>query len=346
MRASSLRAAIKDKQFAPAYYLYGEDDFLKEDAVRHLVDAAVDPSTRDFNLDQRKGADLDGETLASLVGMPPMMAERRVVVVRDVNALRKDAKSALESYLRSPSADALLVLTAPAEAKPDKTLVSLTEAIECDALTGAQVPKWIVARAEKHLGTSITPAAVDLLQDAVGADLAQLALELDKLTAYCAGREIDEAAVADVVGVRRDETPGRLLDAIAMRDATTALALLPGVLQQPKTNAVQLVMALTTQTLAMAVVHARRVPPARHANEYWSVLKAGGSNFTGRAWGEAVNAWARAGGKWTLADLDHGLAVLLQADFSLKNSRVSSDEQILATAILSICNGASRRRAA
>src|SRR3954469_8832627 len=107
MRVPPLCAAIQDKKFASAYYLSGEDDFLKEDALRHLLDAAVDPSTRDFNLDQRRGADLDAESLASLLAMPPMMAERRVVVVRDVGALRKDARTALEKHLRSPVPDTL-----------------------------------------------------------------------------------------------------------------------------------------------------------------------------------------------------------------------------------------------
>ncbi len=36
------------------------------------------PSTRDFNLDIRAAAELDAETLGSLLGTPPMMAERRV----------------------------------------------------------------------------------------------------------------------------------------------------------------------------------------------------------------------------------------------------------------------------
>src|SRR5215475_11177591 len=112
MRVSPLRAAIQDKRFAPAYFLIGEDDFLKEEALRHLLDAAVDQSTRDFNLDQRKGAEVDAEALGSLLAMPPMMAERRVVVIRDVPALRKDARATLEQYLRSPSHDVLLVLTA------------------------------------------------------------------------------------------------------------------------------------------------------------------------------------------------------------------------------------------
>src|SRR5687768_1472243 len=115
MRA--LSAAIRNKKFSPAYLLFGEDEYRKEDALRHLLDAAVEPATRDFNLDQRRGNDIDAETLSSLLGMPPMMAERRVIVIRDVTTLKKDARLALERYLASPSSDILLVLTAAADAK-------------------------------------------------------------------------------------------------------------------------------------------------------------------------------------------------------------------------------------
>ena len=336
----ALRPALQDKQFAPAYYLHGEDEYLKEDALRHLLDAAIDPTTRDFNLDQRRGSDLEAESLASLLAMPPMMAERRVVVVRDVTALKKDARLALENYLSAPATDVLLIMTAPADAKPDKAISGRATMVECAPLTGAQVPKWIASRVEKTLHTTITPEAIELLQDAVGSDLGQLAIELEKLVAYSGGRGIDVEAVEAVVGVHRDETPGMLLDAIAMRDSARALELLPGVLRQPKTGAVPLVMALTTQTLALAIGRARNIPPARQSNEYFQLLRSGSSNFTSRAWGEATSAWSRAHGKWSAEDLDHALAVLLQTDLALKGSKVSSEEQILATAILQMCNAA------
>ena len=339
----ALYAAIKEKHFSPAYLLYGEDEFRKEDALRHLIDAAVDPATRDFNFDQRRGAELDGETLASLLAMPPMMAERRVVVVRDIGALKKDARAALERYLKTPASDVLVVLTAPADAKEDKTFVRLADPVECAPLTGAKLPKWIVARAEKHLGVTITPAAIELLQDSVGGDLSQLALELDKLAAYTGGAPIDEHAVAAVVGVRREETLGSLLDAVAQRNATEALALIPGVLQHPKNSAVTTVMALTTQTLALAMGKARGL---RQWKDFFDLLKSGSSNFTGRAWGEAATSWVKAVGKWSLADLDHALEVLLHADLALKGSKVSSEDQILASAILSVCGGATSRYAA
>jgi DNA polymerase III subunit delta len=339
----ALHAAVQKKQFSPAYYLHGEEEFRKEEALRYLIDGAVDPATRDFNLDQRKGADLDGESLGSLLAMPPMMAERRVVVIRDVTGLRKDARAALESYLRAPAADLLVVLTSPADAKADKTLSSLAEAVECEPMSGALIPKWITARAEKQFGLRITSDAVALLHDAVGADLSQLSTELEKLAAYANGRDIDEAAVAAIVGVRRDETLGALLDAVAMRDAGRAVALVAGVLQQPKVTGVFIVMTLTTQVLALAIGKARG---AKSSFDYIQILKSGSSNVAGRTWGEASASWARATSKWTAADLDHALQVLLQADLALKSSRVSSEEQVLATAILSLCGGASHRNAA
>lgn len=341
----ALRPALQDKQFSPAYYLHGDDEFLKEEALHHLIDAAADLSTRDFNLDQRKGGEIDAGSLAGLLATPPMMAERRVIVIRDAPALKKDAAAALVKYLETPASDVLVVLTAAAEDTPSKSLTTLAVPIDCKPLSGVQVPKWITARVQK-LGATISDSAIELLQETVGSDLGELAIALDKLASYCNGRLIEETDVATLVGMKREETAGRLLDAVAMRDATLALSLVPGVLRQPKTGAVPIVMMLTTQTLALAAMRARTVPASRLRDEYFSLLKRGGSNFTGRSWGDAVAAWARATDKWNLPDLDHALAVLLQTDRSLKDSRVSSDEQILSSAVLAICQGAAGNRAA
>ena len=57
----ALHAALKNRVFDLVYYLFGEDDFLKDGATRDLIDAAVDPSTRDFNLEVRRAGELDAE---------------------------------------------------------------------------------------------------------------------------------------------------------------------------------------------------------------------------------------------------------------------------------------------
>jgi len=344
-----LRTAIQSGAFEAAYYFLGDEEFLKDDMVRQVVDAAVDPATRDFNLELVRGADISAESLGSLLGTPPMMADRRVVVVRDVTALKKDARAALDRYLERPAPDVLLLLTAPAGAKADKHLAARTVAVEFEPLTGDRVPRWIAYYAEHDLKTTITPEATALLQDAVGSELPQLKLELDKLASYAGEAPIDEAAVVAVVGIRPGETMSALLDAIVSRDATAALALLPGVLQQPKVGAVPLVMALSSHMLCVGWARAARdrgVSASRLNGELFTVLKTSGSIFSGRSWGDMVNCCVRASDSWGRDDIDSALDALLEADASLKGTRLSTDEQLLANLILTLCGRASRRRAA
>jgi DNA polymerase III subunit delta len=348
----ALRAAIQSRVFAPVYLLHGADEFRKEEALRQLVAAAVDPATRDFNLELRRGSDLDAETLGSLLATPPMMAERRVVVIRDVGALRREARAALDRYLQSPAPDVVLAMTAPAGAKEDRSLLSRSTAVELEPLSGARIPKWITHYASEKLGSELTPGALTLLQDAVGNDLSQLKMELDKLANFVAATDrklIDEDAVASVVGIRRGETLGDLLDAIGRRHAAAALELATHVMQQPKTTAVSVVMALTTQMLAVAWARALRergTPPGRLEQELFGLLRETGG-FTGRSWTEAVKAWSRMVDTWSPEELDGALESLLIADIALKESRISSEEQVLEQLVLTLCGseGGTRRGA-
>lgn len=341
----AFRAALKSQEFDPAYYLYGEDEYLKREAARHLIDAAVEPAMRAFNLDQAHGAEIQAESLGVMLGTPPMMASRRVVIIHDVGALRKQARGVLEQYLKAPSADTVLVLVAGNGEKPDKTLPAMATAVELEPLTGAQLPKWVERQVERA-GGSIDERAAALLRDVVGDDLMQLDLEVEKLVSYAGNAMITEHAVEAVVGVRREETLGHLLDAIAGRNTEQALAALPLVLQQPKASSVTIVMALSVQVLAMAWGAARNYPPARLKGEYFSMLKAGKSPYTGRAWGEAVDTWVRYARHWSVAELTSALEVLARTDRMLKTSRLSSEEQVLATMILAICRPTGHRRAA
>ena len=335
-----LRRAIKHRSFERAYYFYGDDEYLKDETARDLIDAAVDPTTRDFNLDVRRGSSIDAESMASLLATPPMMAERRVVALREVNALKKDARAALDRYLGNPSSDVVLLLIAPAGTKEDSALMTKTSAVEFESLSGDRIPKWVVHHASTSLHATITPGAVDLLISAVGNDLAQLAQELDKLASYANGTPIDEDAIGAVVGVRRGETLGDLLDRVLAHDAPGALALIDHVLAQPKTSAVSVVMALTTQMLAVAWARAARdrgSPAGGIERELYALLQESSGAVTGRPWGEAVRAWSRAVPNWSAPELEAAIDALLAADFAAKESRLSSDEQMIASLVLALC---------
>jgi DNA polymerase-3 subunit delta len=81
-------------------------------------------------------------------------------------------------------------------------------------------------------------------------------------------------------------------------------------------------------------------------SELFGLLKESGGAFTGRSWGDAVKAWTRAVEHWSSQDLEHAIELLLIADAALKESRLSSDEQLLSTLILSLCGDATHSIAA
>lgn len=336
----TMRDALKRGVFDGVYYICGEDDFQKEDAMRQLVAAAVEPAMRDFNTEFRRAQDFDAKSLDAALSAVPMMADRRVIVIKDVSALKKDARKVLDRYLEKPESDVMVLLIEAPGAKTDTDLKRNSTPLEFESLTADRIPKWIAHYASTEFQTRITPEAAELLQGAVGTDLHQLTGELDKLASYVNGREISEDDVSAVVGVRRGETMADFLDQVAARNTARALELVPLILSQPKTSAVSLVMALATQTIALAWGRARideGFPASRLSGEYFTLLKQAGSAFTGRSWGSATAAWSSVANRWTAKSLDRALTALLDADVALKESRVSSEEQVLTTLILSMC---------
>src|SRR5256885_14653022 len=143
----SLKQGVPD----PVYYLHGDEDVLKDEAVRALVDRAVDPAARDFNLDQRSAPELDAEAFHALVNTPPMLAATRAVVVRGLEQLKKTAKLRQEllRYLESPNPTTLLVLVQGAGEAPDAELVRRTTAAAGEPLPPARGERWVGHRAPR-----------------------------------------------------------------------------------------------------------------------------------------------------------------------------------------------------
>ena len=115
--ADAVNRALAAGKRGGVFYLFGEEEYLKEELATSLINAHLDPATRDFNFDQVRGSDTTPEALASLIATPPMMAEWRVIVVRETQALATSSKTraVIEDVLeRTPPGLALiLIATAP-----------------------------------------------------------------------------------------------------------------------------------------------------------------------------------------------------------------------------------------
>ena len=336
---TAFKGAVAKGPLAPVYVFHGADDHLKDLWVRRVIEAATDVGTRDFNLEVLRGGECDAGRLAGALDALPMLAERRVVVLRDPGALKKAVQPRLLTYLTQPAAETVLLLVVPAGDAPAAPWTAAANVVEFRALEGEDLVKWIVHQTTTVCGGTILPEAATLLAAYGGSDLSLLDGELRKLVAYTAGAPIDTAAVEAVTGVRPGHTVGDFLDAVARRDTATALTLVEDALAQPKSSGVTLVMALATQTLAIGwglAARARGLPAQRLESEFFALLKGSGGAYTGQSWGDAVTCWARHLSKWSAADVDRGLEQLRQADRAMKDTKVSSEAQLLRSLVLGL----------
>jgi DNA polymerase-3 subunit delta len=322
----------------PVYYLHGDEDVLKEEAVRALLERAVDPSARDFNVDQRSAGDLDPEAFHALVNTPPMLAATRAVVIRGVEQLRKTAavRRELLRYLESPNPTTLLVLVHGAGEPPDTELARRATAVGVEPLPPSRVERWMAHRA-RQLGLTLGPEAGELLLAAVGNDLGALARELEKLAPLAVGRPVTRDEVAALVGVRRGETLQDWIDAALERRPAAAASLVEPVLEQAGMSGVRMLSGLGTGLVGTALARAELdhdTPRGRLESSLMAHLRAARPYGLG-SWEHAAARWARWAGLWTGAELEGALRLARDADRALKSSTLTDEAGILQQLVLS-----------
>ncbi len=331
----------------PVYYLHGDEDVLKDEAVRALLERAVDPAARDFNIDQRWAPDLDPEAFHALVNTPPMLAATRAVVLRGCEQLKKAVKLRQEllRYLASPNPTTVLVLVQAAAEPLDAELARRATAVAVEPLPPARVERWMAHRAQR-LGLTLAPEAAELLLATVGSDLAALAGELEKVAAAVGTRPASREDVAALVGVRGDATLQDFVDALCERHTAAAARLIEPVLEQPGMSGVRMLGALGTNLVGTALARAERdrgTPQSRLEGVLLTHLRAARPYGLG-SWERTAASWARWAELWRAHELEHAVRLALAADRALKSGTLSDEAQILEHLVLSLA--AARREAA
>jgi DNA polymerase-3 subunit delta len=305
------------------FFFHGEEDFSREEAVGRVVSAYLDPSTRDFNFDQLRGAEVTADELASLTATPPMMAEHRVVVVRDAQGLSPKAREVVEAAAAAPPHGLVLVLSgiipAASKAKFYDELKKRAVATEFAPLDPNDAPGWMMDYASEVHGVELAAEAARAVVAAIGADLGMLRSELAKLVAYAGDRKrvtLDDVRAVGGSVPRQDRWAW--FDLVADRKFREALATLPTLLEAGE-NAVGLVIGMGGQLLKVGIVCAggqgaleRELKPFQR----WMAKR--------------IVPQAR---RWTLPELDAALGELLRTDRLLKSASLT-DRQAMEELLL------------
>lgn len=313
--ADPLAKALSKGARGGVWLIHGSDDWLREQAVQRLIEAHLDPATRDFNLDQIQATSLDAEALASICQTPPMMAEWRVVVVRDAQALAANARTRalLEDLVSKDVPGLALVLSGDTSGAAIWNKVRKAgTAIEYKPLSMGDVPGWLVEQAEAR-GVELDAPAARALAGAFGAELGMLTQELAKLVDYVGDRaRIRIADVKEVVGHIPRINRWDWFDSVAAAKFAEARVALPVLLDSE--SGVGLLIGLGPQLLRIGIllgageqVLTESLPP----NQRWLVRR--------------IRDQAK---RWNIETLDAALDDLLRADRLLKSTSLD-ERQVL-----------------
>ena len=297
-----------------AFYLHGEDEFRKSEAVRALVTAHLDPATKDFNLDRLRGSELDTETLASRLGTPPMMAEWRVVVITETEALAgsKRARDLLMDAAQNPPPGLALILscTVPprSSARFYRDLARHARSVEFKSVRADDLPGWLMDWARDRHDRTMEETAARALAAGIGSDLAVLAREVEKLDTMLESGEPITPAVVERAGTRvpRQDRWG-WFDLVAERKFEEAMRGLEVLLQHGESG-VGLTIGLATHFLRLGVASdggQKALEDVLPRHQRWL--------------GRKIGAQA---GSWRVEEIEEAVDGLLLVDRLLKSSHL------------------------
>ena len=240
----------------PIYVFHSEHPILIERAVSELRDAVVPPAARGFNYDVVEGNPKASQIVA-LAQTLPMMAASRMVFVRDLSLLPADEGETLLDYVAKANPSTVIVALA---SKLDKRLKLFAQLSKKGYLHVLEAPRqlgaWVRDEA-KTRNVKMDAAAVQRLVDAVGSDLSRLALTIEQLGLYTAGKPVTSDDVDELVADTRERSVFELTDAIGAADRARALAAVAALCDQ-RESAVGVVVMLARHIRQLSLLHHMR----------------------------------------------------------------------------------------
>ncbi len=211
----------------PVYFFHGDERLLLEAAISKLKEIIVPGGAGDLNYQPFSGSGTRAQEVITVCQTFPVFADRRLVIVRDLEGL--SGSEALLSYLDNPSPSTCLILVAGKVDQRKKlfsVLKSKTAEVVFSRLNDRQITGWIrdLCRSRKMI---LSPQAVEHLKDRAGSDLFHIQNEIEKISLASAGTEpLEPEDIETLLTGQASVSAFAWLDAVRSGDRERALCLL------------------------------------------------------------------------------------------------------------------------
>jgi DNA polymerase-3 subunit delta len=217
---------IRSGQFRKIYFLHGEEPFFIDEISNAVIEGALQEHERDFNQSIIYGKDADPRSLIAELNGYPMMAQRRLVVLREAQEFDKKMEE-LAPYFNSPLDSTIFVVCFKYKNYDSrKKLVKLAEkqgiVFKSEKIKEYALGDWIL-KYVKTKGYGLSSKACSLLVEFLGNDLGRIVNEVEKLTIILEqGTTINEVHIEENIGISKDYNVFELTNALAARDVFKA----------------------------------------------------------------------------------------------------------------------------
>ncbi|HEX4275876.1 MAG TPA: DNA polymerase III subunit delta [Bryobacteraceae bacterium] len=351
MTPAQFLGRIKRNEIPPVCLFLGQEGYNRRRCREALVAAASGVESEQH--------DLSTTSLAAVIddarSMSLFASERLIFVIGAETAMPRSARGAtagedddddggssspgslgvLEAYVKSPTPGVTLIFEATRwdldgedKAKSErarKFYSAIPDIVEFRAFSSDEARQEL-DRIARAAGVRLDPAAAETLVEALAADVARIAVEIEKLSLYGKPVTVDDLAL--LVPDARQSTIFALVNALGRRDRIRALATLDALVREGEYLPLALSFLATQFRMALVAKEAN----LRGASQVQSHFQRVGVQM----WGSRAEQIAQTATKFSKEQLERGLKLLFETDRDLRSAR-PDDRTIVENFVIALC---------
>ncbi len=231
MTETEILNSLKKKEYAPIYFLQGEEPFYIDQISDYIEKKAIPEPEKGFNQTVMYGKD---STMAQILGNAkrfPMMADKQLVLVKEAQYLQdfknEGGRDMLEAYCKNPVPSTILVFChkyskIAGTTKLAKRLKKEAVFLVSDPIKDYKLVEWIRSYLGSN-GIKATDKAIQMLADNIGTNLERLTNEINKLLINVDKNTlIEDTHINKYVGINKDYNVFELQRALISKDVLKA----------------------------------------------------------------------------------------------------------------------------
>lgn len=225
----NLISKIRNKDYAPIYFLYGEEAFFIDEITNFCTKSIIPEEEQSFNLTVIYGEESSMREIIANARTFPFLGEKKLIIVKEAQCLLKDLKQ-FETYAASYPSSTIIIFCFKESKSIDSRLkvVKIVEEkgiiFESKKLYERDTATWITDQL-KQKKLKILPEALQLLISHTGTDLSLINNEINKLYVAIGSikKEITSEDIIKYVGINKEYNIFELQKAIGRKDIYTAI---------------------------------------------------------------------------------------------------------------------------